>query len=69
MANATEEERAYYHVIRVVIVSFIKGSPPTIAVEFGRRAIPSHLRPAFQEFERYIKRGGAEVAVVTPSPA
>jgi chemotaxis protein MotA len=69
MAKATEEERAYHHVIRVVIVSFIKGSPPTIAVEFGRRAIPSHLRPAFQEFERYIKRGGAEVAVATPSAA
>lgn len=45
MAKNTEEEHAFHHVLRVVIVSFIKGSPPTIAVEFGRRAIPGHHRP------------------------
>lgn len=55
MAKSTEEEHAYYHVLRVVIVSFIKGSPPTIAVEFGRRAIPGHVRPTFQETENFIK--------------
>jgi len=40
MAKTTEDEQAYYYVLRVVLVSFIKGSPPTVAVEFGRRAIP-----------------------------
>ena len=35
MAKSTEEEHAFYHVIRVVIVAFIKGSPPSVAVEFG----------------------------------
>ncbi|HTZ47828.1 MAG TPA: hypothetical protein VMH20_09570 [Verrucomicrobiae bacterium] len=50
--------------LRVVIVSFIKGSPPTIAVEFGRRAIPGHHRPTFQELENYIKDKGD-----TPPPA
>jgi len=44
--------------MRVIIVSFIKGSPPTIAVEFGRRAIPGNVRPSFQELEKYIKGGG-----------
>jgi len=62
MAKATEEEHAYYHVMRVVIVSFIKGSPPTIAVEYGRRAIPGNVRPSFQELEKYIKGGGADAA-------
>ena len=42
MLKATEEEHAYYQVLRVMIVSFMKGSPPTIAVEFGRRAIPGN---------------------------
>jgi chemotaxis protein MotA len=55
MAKSTEEERAFYHAIRVVIVSFIKGSPPSVAVEFGRRAIPGHVRPTFTELEKFIK--------------
>src|SRR6266852_129813 len=58
MAKATDDEHAFYHVVRIVIVSFIKGSPPSIAVEFGRRAIPSHLRPGFQELEKHLKGGG-----------
>ena len=56
MAKNTEEEHAYYHVLRVIIVSFIKGAPPSIAVEFGRRAIPGHHRPTFQETEKFIKK-------------
>ncbi len=38
-------------VLRVIIVSFMKGSPPTIAVEYGRRAVPGQVRPTFQELE------------------
>ena len=55
MAKIADDEHAYYQVLRVLIVSFMKGSAPTLAVEFGRRAIPGHLRPAFQETEDYIK--------------
>jgi len=51
MAKTAEEERAYLHVIRVTMIAFLKGSAPTLAVEFGRRAIPSHVRPSFQEVE------------------
>src|SRR5437016_301720 len=62
MAKTTEDEQAYYYVLRVVLVSFIKGSPPTVAVEFGRRAIPGHVRPTFQEAEASIKNRGGEAA-------
>lgn len=58
MAKATDDEHAFYHVLRIVIVSFMKGSPPSIAVEYGRRAIPGHVRPSFQEMEKFIKGGG-----------
>jgi chemotaxis protein MotA len=58
MAKNTDEEHAYYHVLRVVIVSFIKGSPPSIAVEFGRRAIPGNQRPTFTELDKFIKDKG-----------
>jgi chemotaxis protein MotA len=58
MTKTSDEEHAYYHVLRVVIVSFMKGTPPTIAVEYGRRAIPGHVRPSFQDTEKHIKGGG-----------
>jgi chemotaxis protein MotA len=60
MAKAMEEEHAYYHVLRVVIVAFIKGSPPSIAVEYGRRSIPGNVRPPFQDMEKYLKEKGGE---------
>src|SRR3954454_9701938 len=66
MSKAAEEEHAYYQVLRVAIVSFIKGTPPTVAVEFARRAIPHHVRPSFQDTKKHIKGGGA---AEPPAPA
>jgi chemotaxis protein MotA len=62
MAKAADDEHAYYNVLRVLIVSFMKGSAPVLAVEFGRRAIPGHLRPSFQETEKFIREKSAAPA-------
>jgi chemotaxis protein MotA len=59
MAKTADDEHAYYNVLRVLIISFIKGSAPVLAVEFGRRAIPGHLRPSFQETEKFIREKAA----------
>src|SRR5215469_4694111 len=60
MAKIADDEHAYYHVLRVMLVALLKGTAPTVAVEIGRRAIPSHVRPTFQEAEAHIKdKGGA----------
>jgi len=61
MGKGAEEERCYLHVLRVLMISFLKGSAPIMAVEFGRRAIPGHLRPSFQEVEKSC-RGASEAA-------
>jgi chemotaxis protein MotA len=51
------------HVLRVLILSFLKGSAPMIAIEMGRRAIPAHVRPSFDEMEKSCKnRTGVEQA-------
>jgi chemotaxis protein MotA len=52
MSKMVDDEHAYYHVLRVVMLSFIKGMSPMLAVEMGRRAIPEHVRPSFQEMEK-----------------
>jgi len=61
MAKTAEDERCYLTVIRVLMISFLKGSAPIMAVEFGRRAIPGHIRPSFQEVEKSC-RGSGEAA-------
>jgi chemotaxis protein MotA len=62
MTKTAEEEHAYYHVLRIVLISFMKGAAPTVAVEFARRAIPGHVRPTFQEVEAHIKNRSADGA-------
>lgn len=58
MAKASDEEHEYYQVLRVMIVASMKGAAPSVAVEFGRRAIPHRVRPNFQDTENYIKGKG-----------
>jgi len=67
MSKDAEEEHAFYNVLRVITVTFVKGTPPSVAVEVGRRAIPAHARPTFQETEKYMKSVGGAVAQ-TPQP-
>jgi len=51
MNKEAEEEHAFLYVLRVLMISFIKGNAPVQAVEMARRAIPLHLRPSFTEVE------------------
>jgi chemotaxis protein MotA len=59
IGKIVEDERAYLHSLRVVLLAFIKGSPPIMAVEMARRAIPSRVRPTFVELESNC-RGGSK---------
>ena len=62
MGKAAEDEHAYYHVLRVLMTSFMKGAPPIMAVEVARRAIPGHVRPSFKEVEKTCRASGAAAA-------
>jgi chemotaxis protein MotA len=55
LAQSSEDEGHYYHVLRVGVISFLKGASPSIAIEFSRRAVPGPVRPSFQEVERACK--------------
>jgi chemotaxis protein MotA len=67
MAKSVEEERAYLYVLRVVMITFLKGTAPIMAVEAARRAIPGHVRPSFQEVEKACRGGGSEAAAAAAS--
>ena len=59
MAKTADEQNEYLHVLRVLLLAFLKGSAPMIAIEMGRRAIPSHVRPSFDEMEKNCKGAAA----------
>lgn len=62
MGKRVGDEHGYYHILRVVMLSFIKGMSPILAVEMARRAIPAHVRPSFTEMENVCRGKGAEGA-------
>jgi len=62
MSKAADEERAYYYVLRVTLAAFVRGTPPILAVEVGRRAIPGHVRPGFLELEQACRTKGPQAA-------
>ena len=64
LGKLVEDENSYYHVLRVVMLSFIKGMSPLLAIEMGRRAIPGHVRPSFQEVEKACRKKNEPVASV-----
>jgi len=55
MRKTADEHNEYLHVLRVLLLSFLKGSAPMIAIEMGRRAVPAHVRPSFDEMEKSCK--------------
>jgi chemotaxis protein MotA len=69
MTKSADEHNAYLHVIRVVLLAFLKGLAPILAVEMGRRAIPAHVRPSFNELEAACKGNGGESGSADSSAA
>jgi chemotaxis protein MotA len=65
MAKRNESESHYYNFLRQALIAYIRGAAPILAVEFGRRTIPAHVRPTFFEMEAALKsaaRGSAATA-------
>ena len=62
MRKLVDEYNEYLHVLRVLLLAFLKGSAPMIAIELGRRAIPAYARPSFDEMEKTCKNKTADPA-------
>jgi chemotaxis protein MotA len=62
MSKIVDEEHSFYAVLRVLMIAFIKGTSPIMAVEMGRRVIPGHVRPTFAEVEAACRAKSAEAA-------
>lgn len=54
LAQILAEDGSFIKIAKIVMVSHLKGNAPQIAVEIGRRNVPSAHMPTFQELEEAI---------------
>ncbi|SPE32613.1 Chemotaxis protein [Candidatus Sulfopaludibacter sp. SbA6] len=59
MGKETDAEGHYFGFLRMAALAFVKGLSPMMAVELARRAIPTGVRPSFQEMEAACRGGGS----------
>jgi chemotaxis protein MotA len=53
--TVVEEDAKFYEVIRAVLVTHLHGNAPQVSVESGRKMVPTHLMPTFQELEEAVQ--------------
>jgi chemotaxis protein MotA len=53
--SVIEEEARYYDVIKAVIVAHLHGNAPQVAVESGRKTVPTDQMPSFQDLETVLQ--------------
>ena len=60
MSNALErmarDETHFYTTIKTCIMGFLRGQPPQVAIEFGRKSTPGPLRPSFKDLEAQLRK-------------
>ncbi len=56
LEHIAEEDMILFQVIKIALVSFVGGAAPQIAVEYGRRVIPSGVKPSFNELEEAMRK-------------
>jgi chemotaxis protein MotA len=54
LKGVIEEEATMLGMVRQVIVSHLEGLAPQLAVEVGRKAVPSKLQPSFEELDQVV---------------
>lgn len=58
ISSAMEEKGksavAYYSVMQVAMIAFLKGAAPQVAVEFARKVMTHDVQPSFAELEEHL---------------
>lgn len=55
LANRANAESAFFATIKSCLMANLNGYAPQIAVEFGRKSIPSQERPSFAELDEHLQ--------------
>lgn len=61
MATAMEgrhhEAHKFLEAIKATLLASMQGYAPPVAVEFGRKVLPSEVRPSFNELDEFLRKG------------
>jgi chemotaxis protein MotA len=63
LESRVADDGYYCLCIKAGLLALYKGNPPAIAIEFARRVLPHHVRPSFEETEKFCRASGKEEAV------
>lgn len=55
IGNKAHKEIKIYHCVKILIIAFLAGTAPKLAVEYARKSLASDVRPEFAELEEYLK--------------
>jgi chemotaxis protein MotA len=55
LKNVAEEDGAYLICIKTCLIADIQGYQPNMALEFGRKTVPSVARPTYGELDERIR--------------
>jgi chemotaxis protein MotA len=58
MGHRANEESKVFEIVKMALVSSVRGYPPAVAVEFARKLLVSDVRPAFRDLEKSLKATG-----------
>ncbi len=53
--HRSKDEAAFFTTIKTCIIAMLQGYSPQIAVEFGRKATSSNMRPSFKDLEDLLR--------------
>jgi chemotaxis protein MotA len=51
MKQVFDDDHKFYEIIRDTMVAHLHGQAPQIAIEIGRKSVPSELQPSFAQLE------------------
>src|SRR5678815_1792126 len=58
LERMARDETHFYTTIKTCIMGFLRGQPPQVAIEFGRKSTPGPLRPSFKDLETQLRKKG-----------
>jgi len=59
LERMARDETHFYTTIKTCIMGFLRGQPPQVAIEFGRKSTPGALRPSFKDLEAQLRKKAA----------
>lgn len=60
IGNQAHKEIKIYHCVKILILAFVSGTAPKLAIEYARKSLYSEVRPDFLELEEYVKTPRSE---------